>query len=388
MHKMSLNLIIILLGFIGVQGQTYEQLLKQKEFLIKESNTITQILEETQSRQNHTLEDLSIINEKISLQENILLLLEKEVNILSNEQLTLENDLLKIQEGIKLLKKKYSALLKQTHHISRSYNRVLFFLSSKSFNQLVRRIYHLRQIEQQGRQQFEEIQQIQLEIESRKKQIINKKVAQREVAFKKKDELVLLSKSKISKQSTINFLKNKEDSLNKVLLTKQAETKNITDAIMLILEKQKENKDLTPELTLISKNFSENKGRLPWPVEKGSLVSRFGEVPHPVLSGITTMNNGVEIATNDKYVRSVFEGEVTKIIVLPNGLKVVIIRHGAYLTVYSNLVETQVLKGEKIAIKQTIGLLYDNKQAQRNVIGFQIWHNREKLNPTHWLTGY
>ena len=100
------------------------------------------------------------------------------------------------------------------------------------------------------------------------------------------------------------------------------------------------------------------------------------------------MNNGVEIATNAKHVRSVFDGEVTKIIVLPNGLKVVIIRHGTYLTVYSNLLETNVFKGEKIITKQIIGILYDNEKTERNVIGFQIWHNRKKLNPTHWLTGY
>jgi len=253
---------------------------------------------------------------------------------------------------------------------------------------LVRRIYHLKQLEQRGRQYFKDIQQTKQDIEISKQQIINKKISQRELALTKKNELAFLSKSKISKQETINFLKNKEDSLKQVLLAKQAETKNITDEIMLILEKQKENTELTPELTLISKTFSENKGRLPWPVKKGSVVSRFGEVPHPVLSGITTMNNGVEIATNEKHVRSVFDGEVTKIIVLPNGLKVVIIRHGIYLTVYSNLLETNVFKGDKIITKQNIGILYNNAKTERSVIGFQIWHNREKLNPTHWLTGY
>ena len=388
MYKLSLNLIIGLLGLLAGQAQTYEQLLKKKESLIKESNTISQILEQTQSRHSHTIEDLFIINEKINIQENILLLLEEEVGALSNEQKLLEQELLKTQEGLFLLNKQYSTLLQQTHHISRSYNRLLFFLASSNFNQLVRRIHHLRQIEQKGRQNYQDIQNTHLDIENRKKQILNKKLAQRELALKKKNELVLLSKSKISKQNKIDYLSNKEDSLNKVLLTKKTATKNITEAIIQILEKQKQNTELTPELELISKNFFENKSRLPWPVNKGSVVSRFGEVPHPVLSGITTMNNGIEITTNDKYVRCVFDGEVTKIIVLPNGLKVVIIRHGIYLTVYSNLFETNVSKGDKITTKQTIGTLYGQDKAERNVIEFQIWRNREKLNPTHWLTGY
>ena len=100
------------------------------------------------------------------------------------------------------------------------------------------------------------------------------------------------------------------------------------------------------------------------------------------------MNNGIEIATNDKYVRSVFDGEVTKIIILPNGLKVVIIRHGTYLTVYSNLLDLNVFKGDRVKIKQTIGVLYENEETERNLIGFQIWNNRNKLNPTQWLTSY
>ena len=385
---MRLHFIIFLLGVFGIYAQTYDQLLTKKDDLIKESLAITRTLEETQSIQNNTIEQLSIVNEKIIIQEKILELLEEELIVLIDAQKSIENELAETQKSLQSLKRQYSVLIKQTHHISRSYNRVLFFLSSTSFNQLARRMYHLKKIEQNARHYYEQINQAQLIIEERKKQIINKKMLQRDVSFEKQNELVLLSQSKIAKQNTVNFLKNKQDSLADVLVVKQAETKKIEEEIILILEKQKNDQDTTPELTLISKNFFENKGRLPWPVNKGSLVSKFGEVPHPILSGITTMNNGVEISTNDKYVRSVFDGEVTKIIILPNGLKVVIIRHGTYLTVYSNLLDINVLKGDRVKIKQTIGVLYENEKTERNLIGFQIWNNRNKLNPTQWLTSY
>ena len=118
MHKTSAHLIIVLLGIIIVQGQNYEQLLKKKEFLINESNTISQILEETQSTQSQTLEQLSIVNEKINIQESILLLLEKEVDILIHEQEQLQSALLTTESRLQLLKKNYRTLLKQTHHIS------------------------------------------------------------------------------------------------------------------------------------------------------------------------------------------------------------------------------------------------------------------------------
>ena len=173
----------------------------------------------------------------------------------------------------------------------------------------------------------------------------------------------------------------------KVIKLKEIQTNKITEEILLILEKKANKSDnLTPELKLISNDFSSNKGRLPWPVLTGSIVSKFGKRPHPVLSGITIMNNGIEISTNNNRVRSVFNGEVSKIIVLPTGLKVVIIRHGDYLTVYSNLYLVNVNVGQQIQTKQNIGELYTNTTRESNILGFQIWQDRQKLNPANWIS--
>ena len=128
-----------------------------------------------------------------------------------------------------------------------------------------------------------------------------------------------------------------------------------------------ENKEnnLATELKLISANFKSNKGRLPWPVSRGTIISNFGKVSHPILSGIIIINNGIEIATNNNNVRSVFDGEISKIIILPTGLKVVIIRHGEYLTVYSNLYNVSIQKGQKIKTKDYIGTLYNDKNKKK-----------------------
>ena len=85
-------------------------------------------------------------------------------------------------------------------------------------------------------------------------------------------------------------------------------------------------------------------------------------------------------------VRAIFDGEISKIIVLPTGLKVVIIKHGSYLTVYSNLHNVSLQKGQKVKTKDYIGDLYDNKTKKNNILGFQIWQGREKLNPTLWIS--
>ena len=226
---------------------------------------------------------------------------------------------------------------------------MLFFLSSNNFNQLFRRFYHLRQLEINRRRQYFTIQTLQNEIEIKKKNITQKRAKQSDVTFEKKRELELLNTSRQLKKSIIDKLETKEDSLLGAINIKNEQAKKIQQAIAVIIEKEKEKENkLTPESKLTSDQFASNKGGLPWPVSRGTVISRFGKAPHPVLSGITIENNGIEIATKNTNVRSVFNGEVTKIIVLPTGRKVVIVRHGEYLTVYSNLNNVSVKNGQKI----------------------------------------
>ena len=107
-----------------------------------------------------------------------------------------------------------------------------------------------------------------------------------------------------------------------------------------------------------------------------------------LLLNFVSMNNGIEIATSSNRVRSVFEGEVSKVLVLPNSLKVIILRHGEYFTVYSNLYEVFVDIGDKVSTKQNIGSLYNAANKTRNLLGFQVWQERTKLNPKKWLSSY
>lgn len=370
-----------------MQGQEYQELLDKKEKLIKESNFLNTALAETQSSQQYTLESLIILNTKISVQEKLLEVLKKEFKILQQQEKEIEGNLNSLIQELDLLKKNYSTLIILTHKSLRSYNKLLFFLSATSFNQLIRRLYHFRQLEINRRNKYVEIESLQKQVVEKKKLILQKKAKQADLTFTKNTKLENLKNSKKFKEKTITILKNKEDSIMKVIKLKEIQTNKITEEILLILEKKANKSDnLTPELKLISNDFSSNKGRLPWPVLTGSIVSKFGKRPHPVLSGITIMNNGIEISTNNNRVRSVFNGEVSKIIVLPTGLKVVIIRHGDYLTVYSNLYLVNVNVGQQIQTKQNIGELYTNTTRESNILGFQIWQDRQKLNPANWIS--
>ena len=382
----TLSLLLIPL-FLTVSGQEHENLLKRKENLIQEVNVLNNLLLETRSSHTNSLESLAVLNKQIKLKESLLDIINEEFKILESQEKKLQKDLEKLVNELVLLKKNYARLISFTHKSIRGYNKLLFFLSSANFNELLRRAYHFRQLEINRRSKYIEIDNLQKAVFKSKKQINDKKAIKSDLTFTKNKELDLLNNTKIFQQDIIGSLKSKEDSLVQVIKIKESETKKITSEILAILER-KENKssNLTPELKLISTNFSSNKGRLPWPVLSGSVISQFGQIPHPVLSGIKIMNNGVEISTKNTEVRSVFNGEISKIIVLPTGLKVVIIKHGDYLTVYSNLSIVNFEKGAKVKTKDNIGTIYVDKNKSYQTLGFQIWKAREKLNPMHWIS--
>ena len=143
---------------------------------------------------------------------------------------------------------------------------------------------------------------------------------------------------------------------------------------------------LTPEARELSNNFVANKGKLPWPADKGEIVDYFGEQPHPYLKGIKVKNNGITISTTSgSRARAVFEGEVSKVLILPGSGKVVIVRHGEFITVYTNLKETFVSNGDKVRTKEEIGIIVSDKG--KTEFEFQLWKGTELLNPIYWIYG-
>ena len=147
----------------------------------------------------------------------------------------------------------------------------------------------------------------------------------------------------------------------------------------------------TKETSLNNKGFEANKGRLPWPVSKGEITKGYGKQPHPIHPGVYTYNNGVDITTvKGATVRAVYSGVVSSVIVIPGAGKAVIIAHGNYRTIYSNLQETYVQQGDKVIAKQEIGALLVGQNGTVSDVHFEIRKitndgQIQNLNPTYWL---
>ncbi|MBC8173544.1 MAG: peptidoglycan DD-metalloendopeptidase family protein [Chitinophagales bacterium] len=149
----------------------------------------------------------------------------------------------------------------------------------------------------------------------------------------------------------------------------------------------KDNPNLTPEMNIVSKNFEGNKGKLPWPVERGSITERFGKHEHPVLNGVIIENNGVDISTSDgASVRCIFDGEVVNVIFNPSFQKGVIIKHGEYYTVYTNLETVSVTAGQKVTTKQKIGTAFTDVDEGKTEVHLEIWKGIVIMDPGLWIS--
>ena len=223
-----------------------------------------------------------------------------------------------------------------------------------------------------------------LSIRNEKAELLDEKQRERENLQAEREE-----KTKI-----VNELKRQENRLRREIRQKEEVASRIEKEIEAIIAEERrrasrENRfrQLTPEEQLISDNFNGNRGRLPWPTERGIVTNKFGRHAHPVLPGITIDNNGVDITTVEGAdVRCLYEGEVTRVIPILGANYMVIVRHGNYLSVYGNLIDVNVKKGDRVETKQKIGKVYTDGESKDTILHIEIWKELEKQDPEKWMS--
>ncbi len=188
----------------------------------------------------------------------------------------------------------------------------------------------------------------------------------------------------------VRTLNAKEKQLQKELEQKRQIAKRLERELNRIIEEERKKSSvtaLTPEQKLIGDNFLDNKGRLPWPVERGTITAHFGTHQHPILKYVTEKNDGIDITSSGKTkARSIFKGEVTAITAISGANMTVIVKHGKYLTVYNNLVNVKVRKGDNVVTKQELGDVFaDPADNNSSTIKFMIYDQQKFLDPELWI---
>jgi septal ring factor EnvC (AmiA/AmiB activator) len=393
--KLFIRILLVLWSFNGVVAQNRSDLQKRKKKLQEEIQWSNDALNQNKNKKNYSVSQLKTLKQKISIRSQLIETIQKEVAYIKEEIGLNEQKTSRLETELDSLKVDYSNLIQQAYKSQKHFNRLLFILSSEDFQQAYKRAAYMNQIAQYRQLQAQNIFNKQDDLEKSNLVLEKQWSIKQNLIDNKRLEKELLNQEQAQQNLSLLALSKKEKELKEALKKKKKKREKIQKEIERIIaeELRKRTKVTskkeflsTPEAIALSNSFSSNKGKLPWPVGKGLIISKFGKQKHPILSGVYVENNGVEIATESHSAcRSVFKGKVSSVLTMPNGIKVIMIRHGEFISVYSNLSEVYVEKGDVLNTKQKVGLVYTSKQEGSTIVDFQLWKGSQKLNPQYWL---
>lgn len=415
LYKNSFILFLLLFS-LTLYAQNDKNVLKKKkeklESIIKQTSSQ---LNETKKNKQSYLNQISILNKQISARQELISSINLQINDIDAESAKTKDTISSLARNLEASKKEYARIVYQAFKSKNEQSTLMFIFSSKSFNQAYLRIKYMQQYtlfrKQQaakilGQTRLLSVKLTYLEFQKREKlSLLTTKESEKVKLFSEKEE----------QNFNINQLSQKEKMLLKTMRTNEEAVNALQNAIeRIIAEEVKRANDtkrktystskttanapkansentnyvysLTTDEINLSSSFEKNKGKLPWPVDKGTITDFFGEQPHAELKGIMIKNNGVNIETSKgASAKVIFNGVVTGIISIPNLNNVVIIRHGEFLSVYSNLKNVTIYKGEKVKTLQALGTIQTDPSTNKTKIHFEIWKGKVLLNPVGWL---
>lgn len=396
---LSIALVLMLASVqITAQAPTRKQLESQRKKLKKEIQKVNRLLFDAQKKEKNALEDLKDINQKIDVRERLINTISLEKKALEKEIGDNEQLLNKLSLELEQLKKDYAAMIYKSYKSKSQQSRTLFLMSSKNFYQAFKRLQYMKQYASFRKKQGLEVQLKSDQVQQVKDSLLFQKQLKDTLLVAELSQKEEIEQDKKGQVRLISQIKRRERRYKRELRKKQNEEKRITAKIDKLIKdaiakanaktgsKSKNTFALSPEAKALANRFEQNKGKLPWPVESGLVVRRFGRQPHPTLKGITIQSTGLHIVTQaQSNAECIFNGEVLSVLTLAEGKKSVMVRHGNYITAYNNLEQVYVEKGDTVATGQALGKIFTNKVTGKTKLVFVLFKDTQRLNPSSWI---
>ena len=430
MSKLILSLLFICLtSSLWSQEDPQERLEHRKAQILKEIQQNEALLNEAKKKEKTVSKLIAIQGNKIKLKESLINTTAKQTKLLANDIYVNQLQINQLNRELVVLKEDYSEMILKSYKSRSEQSRAMFLLSSENFLQAYKRAQYMKQYASYRKMQGEEIKTKTIQLNAYNDKITVQKSAKQKLLEENEKERLVLEKERQEQEVLINSIKKDKKKLIAQIRKREQESraidrridKMIREAIAeanrkaaLAIKKAAEvNRKataagsrtptkvatvaetkavesttkmvLTTEGKIIADNFRANKGRLPWPVEKGMVYSAYGEHAHPEIKSIIIKNSGVDISTEKgSNARAVFGGAVHSILEISPTSKTVLIQHGDYFTVYSNLSSVFVNKGDKVQFKQAIGKVRTNDSG-KTILKFSINQSANWFNPSIWI---
>jgi len=415
--------------FLFAQTEDKAQLEKERQDIQKEIKQIQGEYDKLKGKTKQIVGQYNLIDRKIKLQNKYIGNISKELRMIDDDIYMSNLEIYRLSKLLDTLRAQYSRSVVYAYKNKSNYDFLNFIFSASSFNDAIKRVTYLKTYRTYREQQVNTIKETQALIGKRKVDQLSKKKQKDGALQNQTVQAKALEGQKKEKDVVLNQLKSQEKDLQKQLAAKKKKDKDLQKAITSIINREiaaaraaakkkaddEAAKNAKPETTdpNVSKNtttntkpnvvresvvfnsaedlklnadFEKNRMRLPWPVDQGTVCIHYG----PYQIGETKLrgdNPGITICTAQpgNNVKSVFEGEVASVFNIGDS-KSVMIRHGKYFTVYSNLSSVSVAKGSNVSTGQSIGKVgVDEETGEGGKLEFLLMVENKKLNPEQWL---
>jgi septal ring factor EnvC (AmiA/AmiB activator) len=433
-NSFLVSFFVFLFSVYSFSQSKSDKLKKEQVKIEKRIKNTKSLIDKTNLKAKSSLQELELVNAQISSRELLVRNFDEQVRAAEFEMIGKANDIKHIKQRQLTLKKQFRQMLLHAYKNRNKLGKLMYVFSAQTYREALQRNSYIEKMKEIEKTQFQLLQKNQEIVQGEYQQISFEKQNKELALNEKLKEKELIENDKKLKEELYQKLRKEEETLRnnlakdekeKQLLKskinaaiqeeikksskKQTKTKTSKNASESKSTKKESNKTSkkdtqttskkeekviiteTPESSSLGSSFSVNKGKLPFPVASGTVTEKFGTNPHPTIKNVFTNNNGVDITTvKNANVRSVFEGEVSSVLTIPGAGKVVIIKHGNYRTVYSNLKESYVSVGTKVTTKQSIGSLLTHESGSISIAHFEIHvvsgGSIQCLNPSLWLS--
>lgn len=406
---------MIILAPFSALSQSKRELENKKNQIQKDIDYTNQLLNITKKSKSNSLVHLVTLNKKITYRSEMISTISTEIHGVDKEIGSVSTNIDSLNNRLDRLKKQYASMLYYAYKNQSSYTKLMFIFSSDDFNQAFKRIYYLRQLSDYRLRQRDLIVELQDSLNGKKSNLQNVREDKNKLLTTQERQIKELDKEKNEQVNVLNSLASKEKKLRADLKEKQKKQQQLSAKIEEIIKREietareaarkkaaststasKSTKNVvgvnsaavllnTPETIKLSADFENNKGQLPWPVEKGIISSSFGRHAHPVWHDVYVNNNGVDInSSKGAKARAIFDGRVITVFMV-FGKYAVLIQHGEYFTLYSNLENVFVKKDDKVITKQPIGTVQTNEDEGKTELHLEIWRGGNKMDPEGWI---
>ncbi|NNE35418.1 MAG: peptidoglycan DD-metalloendopeptidase family protein [Rhodothermales bacterium] len=365
-------------------GDTEKRLDELKKLLVADENRLSR----TRMRASASQQDLDRVVREIRVREELVTTYTKRQEEMLALQDTLRKSLTLVDDDLERLRKEYRSRASHAYKYGRKHE-LAMLMASESMTQMLARVRYLKRFSDERRKRLEHIQGAYSMLEEQRTKLLKSYDQTAELIEGAKREQEELARLRSERSDVIKDLRRQERNLEKSISTRADAVRELETRMREIVaaadaKKRSRSGGSASSTVNLTGPFEANKGKLPWP-SLGVIREPYGSVVNPV-HGTTTPNLGVLIATSPAAeVKSVFDGKIVSVDIMPDLGTYVVVEHGEYHTVYGNFSLLYVGNEEDIKAGQLLGRAGTDATPKGEGIFFAVFKNGQDIDPMPWL---